>query len=525
MARVLIADRMSPRAAALFGDRGIDCVTKVGLSQEELAGIISDFDGIAVRSATKVTPRILDAARKLRVVGRAGIGVDNIDLKGATARGVIVMNAPFGNSVTTAEHSIALLMALARQIPAADRSTRGGEWEKSRFMGVELAGKTLGLIGCGNIGSLVAARAQGLGMRVIAADPFLSPNRATQLGVERLELADLLERADFISLHTPLTDGTRNILNADTLARAKAGVRIVNCARGGLIEEDALQAALESGHVAGAALDVYRSEPPGAHPLFKLDNVVATPHLGASTGEAQDKVAVQIAEQMADFLLTGAVTNALNMPSVSAEEAPLLRPYIDLARQLGSFAGQITETGLKSVTLTYAGTASGLNNRPITAAALEGLLAPLLANVNAVNAPVVAKERNIEVTTVERPNADGYQSLVRLTVGTERGERTLAGTLFQENRPRVVDVEGISMEARLGPRMLYTRNRDKPGFIGALGSALGGQGINIATFHLGRDKSGAASALVEVDEPVPPEVIAEIGALPNVIRVKLLTFN
>ena len=525
MARVLIADRMSPRAEELFRSRGTECVTRPGLSEDELVEIIPDFDGLAVRSATKVTRRILEAAAKLRVVGRAGIGVDNIDVKGATARGVIVMNAPFGNSVTTAEHSIALLMALARRIPAADRSTRSGKWEKSRFMGVELAGKTLGLIGCGNIGSIVASRAQGLRMRVVVADPFLSPDRATRLGVERLELNELLERADFISLHTPLTAGTRHILNAGTLARARSGVRIVNCARGGLIDEAALCAALETGHVAGAALDVYGTEPPGSHPLFELDNVIATPHLGASTGEAQDKVAVQIAEQMADYLDTGAVANALNMPSVSAEEAPLLRPYIELASQLGSFAGQMTETGLKSVTITYAGEAAGLNNRPITAAALEGLLSPLLATVNAVNAPVVAEERNIEVTTVERTNAEGYQSLIRLTVGTERGDRTLAGTLFQEARPRVVDVEGISMEARLGPRMLYTRNRDKPGFIGALGSTLGSRGINIATFHLGRDSSGVAIALVEVDGEVPADVISEIGALPNVIRAKLLTFN
>ena len=347
MARVLIADRMSPRAEESFRSRGIECVTRVGLSEDELAEVIPDFDGLAVRSATKVTRRILEVAPKLRVVGRAGVGVDNIDVKGATARGVIVMNAPFGNSVTTAEHSIALLMALARQIPAADRSTRGGKWEKSHFMGVELAGKTLGLIGCGNIGSIVASRAQGLKMRVIVADPFLSPDRATRLGVERLELDELLERADFISLHTPLTAGTRNILNADTLARTKPGVRIVNCARGGLIDEEALYTALESERVAGVALDVYGTEPPGPHPLFELDNVVATPHLGASTGEAQNKVAVQIAEQMADYLNTGAVTNALNMPSVSAEEAPLLRPYIELASQLGSFAGQITETGLQ----------------------------------------------------------------------------------------------------------------------------------------------------------------------------------
>lgn len=525
MPKVLIADMLSPAAREVFRDRGIECLTKVGLSEDELCEVVPDIEGLAVRSATKVTRRVLEAAERLRVVGRAGIGVDNIDVEGATARGVIVMNAPFGNSVTTAEHSIALLMSLARQIPAADRSTRDGRWEKSRFMGVELAGKTLGLIGCGNIGSIVAARAQGLKMRVIAADPFLSPDRAERLGIDRLELDVLLERADFISLHTPLTESTRNILNARTLARTRRGVRIVNCARGGLIDEQALYEALQSGQVAGVALDVFGAEPPGSHPLFQLENVIATPHLGASTGEAQEKVAVQIAEQMADYLLTGAVANALNMPPVTAEEAPLLRPYIELARQLGSFAGQITESGLEAVTITYAGEAAGLNNRPITAAALEGLLSPLLANVNAVNAPLVAKQRNIEVTTVERANAEGYQTLIRLTVETERGERTLAGTLFQEARPRVVDVQGISMEARLGPCMLYTRNADKPGFIGSLGSALGNRGINIATFHLGRNDSGAAIALVEVDEEVPPDVIAEIGALPHVIQAKLLTFD
>ena len=362
-------------------------------------------------------------------------------------------------------------------------------------------------------------------MRVIATDPFLSPERAERLGIERLELDEVLERADFISLHTPLNDSTRDILDASALAKTKRGVRILNCARGGLIDEDALHEALMAGHVASAALDVFRSEPPGHHLLFECENVIVTPHLGASTGEAQEKVAVQIAEQMSDYLLTGAVTNALNMPAVSAEEAPLLRPYIQLARQLGSFAGQLTESGLQAVTITYAGEAASLNNHPITAAALEGLLSPLLANVNAVNAPVVAKERNIEVTTIERENAEGYENLIRLTVKTERGDRTLAGTLFQGERPRVVDVQGISIEARLAPRMLYTRNADKPGFIGALGTTLGDRGINIATFHLGRNDSGGAIALVEVDEEVPADVIESISALPHVIQARVLTFT
>jgi D-3-phosphoglycerate dehydrogenase / 2-oxoglutarate reductase len=522
--RVLIADKLSPASVDVFSERGIESELRPGLSEDEIVEIIAGYDGLAVRSATKVTPRILDAAGKLRVVGRAGIGVDNIDIPAATAKGVIVMNAPFGNSVTTAEHTIALMMSLARQIPAADRSTRSGKWEKSRFMGVELAGKTLGLIGCGNIGSIVASRAQGLGMRVIATDPYLSPERAERLGIERVELHDLLARADVISLHTPLNDSTRNILGREALAKTRKGVRIINCARGGLIDEDALYDALVSGHVAAAALDVYSSEPPGDLRLFELDNVVVTPHLGASTGEAQEKVAVQIAEQMADYLLNGAITNAINMPSVSAEEAPRLRPYIALGRLLGSFAGQITETGLKGVTITYGGEVAELNRRPITAAVLEGLLSPLLANVNAVNAPMVAKERNIEVTTVEREDAEGYQTFMRLTVETERGDRTVAGTLFQGEGPRVVEIQGIAMEARLAPRMLYTRNADKPGFIGALGTTLGDSGVNIASFHLGRNDAGDAIALLEIDQAVPDDVMEGIAALPNVIQAKFLTF-
>jgi len=524
MPRVLIADKLSPAALGIFHDRGVEADMKTGLSEDELVAIVGDYDGLAVRSAVKVTARVLEAASRLRVVGRAGIGVDNIDVPAATSRGVVVMNTPFGNSVTTAEHAIALMMALARQIPAADRSTRTGKWEKSRFLGMELAGKTLGLIGCGNIGSIVASRAQGLGMKVIAHDPFLSPDRARDLGVERADLDDLLRRADVISLHTPLTDATRNVLDAEALAKAKSGVRIVNCARGGLVDEAALREALISGQVAGAALDVFEKEPPGEHPLFGLENVVVTPHLGASTGEAQEKVALQIADQMADYLLSGAVTNAVNMPSVTAEEAPTLRPYIDLARQLGSFAGQIVESGLSAVTLTLEGHAAGLNNRPVLAAALEGLLSPLLDSVNAVNAPVVARERNISVTTVERERPEVYESLVRLTVTTEKGDLTIAGTLFPGGGPRIVEVQGIPMEARLAPRMLFTRNSDHPGVIGALGSALGDGGINIASFHLGRNEVGDALALVEVDQEIPAVIMEAIGSLPHVMQVTTLTF-
>jgi D-3-phosphoglycerate dehydrogenase / 2-oxoglutarate reductase len=523
--RVLIADALSPAALDAFAERGIEAEYHTGLSEAELEGLIPGFDGLAVRSSTKVTRRLLDAGDRLRVVGRAGTGVDNIDVAAATARGVVVMNTPFGNSVTTAEHTIALMMALARRIPAADRSTRAGRWEKSLFLGVELAGKTLGLIGCGNIGSIVASRAHGLRMQVIAADPFLSPERAQELGIERVELDELLPRADVITLHTPLNDGTRNILDAGALARTRRGVHVINCARGGLVDEDALLEAIRSGQVGGAALDVFVKEPPGESPLLDLDNVIVTPHLGASTGEAQEKVAVQIAQQMADLLLTGAVMNAVNVPSVTAEEAPLLRPYMDLARVLGSFAGQITESALLGVTVTYAGHAARLSNRSITATALAGLLSPLLDSVNAVNAHLVARERNIDVTTIESERAEGYQSLIRLSVKTERGDRTVSGTLFQGEGPRVVEIQGIATEARVAPRMLYTQNLDRPGFIGALGTALGDGGVNIASFHLGRNESGDAIALVEVDQEIPREVMEAIASLPHVIQARALTFD
>jgi D-3-phosphoglycerate dehydrogenase len=468
---------------------------------------------------------VIEAAGNLKVIGRAGIGVDNIDLAAATSHGVVVMNTPFGNAVTTAEHTIALILALARRVPAADRSTRAGKWEKSRFVGMELAGKVLGLIGCGNVGSVVADLAQGLKMRVIAYDPYVAPERARDLGVDKVDLEELLARADVISLHTPLTDGTRHLLDGRALARTRAGVRIVNCARGGLIDEAALYDAIRSGQVAGAALDVFAKEPARESPLFELDEVVVTPHLGASTAEAQAKVAVQIAEQIADYLTTGAVANALNMASVSAEEAPRLQPYLRLAAQLGSFAGQLTETGLRAATITYAGQVAGLNTQPLTAALLEGLLAPLLTSVNMVNAPTIARERNIAVTTVHRDEVEGYQTLIRLAVETERGERTVAGTLVHEQRPRVVEVNGIETEAQLGPHMLYVRNEDKPGMIGALGKTLGDAGVNIATFHLGRmSPGGEAVALIEVDQPIPEPLREAICALPHITQCKALRF-
>ena len=526
--KVLISDKLSPAAVEIFRTRGIEVDLKPGLSPADLRAIIGDYDGLAIRSATKVTKELLDVAPRLRVVGRAGIGVDNVDIKSATARGVVVMNTPYGNAITTAEHAIAMMFALARQIPEATSSTRAGKWEKNRFMGVELTAKTLGLIGCGNIGSIVADRAIGLRMRVIAYDPFLTEKRALDLGVEKVELPDLLARADIITLHTPLTDATRNILSKDALAACRKGVRIVNCARGGLVDEHALAEALVSGHVAGAALDVFETEPATASPLFALDNVVCTPHLGAATAEAQENVALQVAEQMADFLLTGAVSNAINMPSVSAEDAPRLRPYMELCRLLGAFAGQMTAASdgtLQSVSIEYEGQAATVNHRPLTAAVLAGLMTPMMAGANMVNAPVLARERGIDVAETAHDRPSEYQTLVRVTVKTDKQSRTVAGTLFAGRSPRLVEIKGIKVEADFGRHMLYVTNQDKPGFIGRFGATLGGAGINIGTFHLGRAAPGGdAICLVSVDEKVPEDVLAMVRTLPAVVQATSLNF-
>ena len=523
--KVLISDRLSAAAVQIFSDRGVEVDVKPGLDKDQLAEIVGGYDGLAIRSATKVTAKLLDRAKRLKVVGRAGIGVDNVDIAAATAKGVIVMNTPFGNSITTAEHAISLMLALARQIPAADVSTQLGKWEKNKFMGVEITGKTLGVIGCGNIGSIVVDRAHGLKMRVVAYDPYLSPERAVDIGVHKVELDDLLRRADFVTLHTPLTERTRNIIDARALGLTKRGVRIVNCARGGLVDEQALRAALDSGHVAGAAFDVFTEEPATGNPLFGHPNVVCTPHLGAATTEAQENVALQIAEQMSDYLLNGAISNAVNFPSITAEEAPRLRPFIKLAEQLGSFAGQATETGLKTVKLVYEGHLAGMNTKALTAAAIAGLLKPLLHDVNMVSAPIVARERGIDLEETKRDAQSDYDNLMTLTVVTERQERSIQGTVFADGRPRCVSIKGIRVEAEFGPSMLYVTNEDKPGFIGRFATILGDAGINIATFHVGRESPGGnAIALVEVDGAVPAEVIEQVKRIPHVQRVQPLRF-
>jgi D-3-phosphoglycerate dehydrogenase len=525
MLKVLISDKMSPLAEKTLLERGLDVDVITDFTPAGLKAAIGAYDGLAVRSTTKVTADIFEAAKNLKVVGRAGIGVDNIDAVAATARGIVVMNTPYGNAITTAEHAIAMIMAMARQIPQANASTHAGKWEKSRFMGMEVSGKTLGIIGCGNIGSVVADRAQGLKMKVIAFDPFLTPERALYLGVEKVELDNLLGRADIISLHTPLTDATKGIIDATAIAKTRPGIRIVNCARGGLVVEADLAAAIESGHVAAAGIDVFEEEPAHENLLFAFDNVIATPHLGAATNEAQVNVAIQVAEQISDFLLTGAVTNSINMPPVSAEEAPLLRPYMTLAEQLGSFAGQVTETAIRAVTITYEGQVSALNTKPLTSALLSGLLSPLLNSVNMVSAPVIARERGISITEVRCEECGPYQRLIKLTVTTETQTRTISGTLFDGELPRIVEIKGIPMDASLGKYMLYVTNADKPGLIGGLGTLFGNAGINIATFHLGRATAGSdAIALVEVDLPIPKIIVDAVRKMPQVMQAKPLTF-
>jgi len=525
MPKVLISDKMDPKAAEIFRQRGVEVDEITGKTPQELAAIIGEYDGLAIRSSTKVTKAILDAATNLKVVGRAGIGVDNVDIPAASAKGVVVMNTPFGNSITTAEHAIALMFALARQLPEADASTQAGKWEKNRFMGVELTSKTLGLIGAGNIGSIVADRALGLRMKVIAYDPFLTPERAIEMGVEKATLDELLARADFITLHTPLTDQTRNILSAENLAKTKPGVRIINCARGGLIDEAALKAGLDSGHIAGAALDVFVEEPAKQSPLFGTPNFVSTPHLGASTSEAQVNVAIQVAEQMADFLIGGGVTNALNMPSLSAEEAPKLRPYMALAEKLGSLVGQLAHGALSGIAVEVEGAAAALNQKPITGAVLAGLMRVHSDTVNMVNAPFLARERGLDVREVRHDREGDYHTLVRVTVKTQAGDRSVAGTLFGNHSPRLVELFGIKVEADLAGPMLYVVNEDAPGFIGRLGSLLGEAGVNIGTFHLGRREAGGeAVLLLSVDEDVTPALIEKLRALPGVKTAMALKF-
>ena len=530
MPKVLISDELSDHAVEIFRRRGleVDFEPNLGKDPERLAQVVGQYDGLAVRSATKATAQIIDKAENLKVIGRAGIGVDNIDLAAASAKGIVVMNTPFGNSITTAEHAIAMMFAVARQIPQANASTHAGKWEKSKFMGVEITGKTLGLIGCGNIGSVVAQRAIGLRMRVAAFDPFLSDIRARELGVEKVEaLEDLLARADFVSLHLPKTEKTANILSAAQIAAMKPGARLINCARGGLVDEAAVAEALTSGHLAGAAFDVFATEPAHENPLFGLPNVVVTPHLGAATSEAQENVALQVAEQMSDYLIDGAIANAINAPSITAEEAPRLRPWCRVAEVLGAFAGQLTQEAIEEISIEFVGRVADLNLKPLTAALTAAILTPQMGEglVNMVSAPIMARERGIQISETRRDPQGAYGSYMRLSVRSTAKTRSVAGTVFSDGKPRFIQIRGIDLEAEPQPFMLYTRNEDLPGYIGALGTKLGDLGINIATFALGRaERGGNAIALIGVDEALNPTTLAEIRALPQVREARALVF-
>ncbi|NRB04556.1 MAG: phosphoglycerate dehydrogenase [Rhodobacteraceae bacterium] len=526
--KVLVSDKLSETAVQIFRDRGIDVdfMPDVGKDKEKLAEIIGQYDGLAIRSATKVTPKILEKADNLKVIGRAGIGVDNVDREAASKKGVIVMNTPFGNMITTAEHAIAMMFAVARQIPEASASTHAGKWEKSKFMGVELTNKTLGVIGAGNIGGIVCDRARGLKMKVIAYDPFLSEEKADKMGVEKVELDELLPRADFITLHVPKTDATADMIDAAAIAKMKPGVRIINCARGGLVDENALAEALKAGHVAGAAFDVFAEEPAKENALFNLPNVVCTPHLGAATTEAQENVALQVAEQMSDYLLTGAVTNALNMPSVTAEEAKVMGPWIKRADHLGAFIGQMTDEPIEAINILYDGTVADMNLDALNCSAVAGIMKRTNPDVNLVSAPLIAKERGIQISTTNQDKSGAFDGYIKVTVVTAKRERSVAGTVFSDGKPRFIQIKGINIDAEIGAHMLYTTNEDVPGIIGLLGNTMGKNGVNIANFTLGRSEiGGEAIALLYIDHPVAPEVLTTLEGTGMFQQVKPLVFD
>ena len=526
MPKVLISDKLSPKAEKIFTERGIEVDVITGLERDELIKIIANYDGLAIRSSTKVTQKVLDAASNLKVVGRAGIGVDNVDIPYATSKGVAVMNTPFGNAITTAEHAISLIMSLVRNIPQANESTHSGKWEKSKYMGTEITGKTLGLIGCGNIGSIVADRALGLKMKVLAYDPFLTEEKALELQVRKVEFDELLSSSDIITLHVPMTDQTANIINKDSLEKCKDGVRIVNCARGGLVDEKALKKYIENGKVSGAAIDVFEVEPATDSIFFGMEEVICTPHLGASTLEAQENVALQVADQMSDFLTTGAVSNAINMPSISASEAPVLRPFTKVSEQLGLFVGQLMPSDYHEISIDYVGDVSNYNCSPITSAAVAGILNASFPDINMVSAPSIARDKGIAITETKKDEYSAYESYIRINLLSKKETFSIGGTTFSDGKPRIVQINGINLEAELMANMLYVTNNDVPGLIGSLGNILGNEGINIASFNLGRTAPlKDAMALIGIDSPVNEKVISEVKKLDSVVNVKSLNFN
>ncbi|MEW6053494.1 MAG: phosphoglycerate dehydrogenase [Nitrospirota bacterium] len=520
--KVLVSDNISPKGIEILKNSGLEVDVKVGMKTEELRACIGEYHGLVIRSATKVNADILDAATNLKVIGRAGSGLDNVDRVAATKKGIVVMNTPGGNTITTAEHTIAHIVSLARQIPQATMSMKNGQWDKKKFMGVELFNKTLGIIGIGNIGGQVAKRMQAFAMNIIAYDPFLSEDKAKSMGVEKVDVEEVFRRSDFITIHTPLTPETKYLMNKDAFRIMKQGVRIINCARGGIINEKDLYDAIVEGKVAGAALDVFEKEPPDNNPLLTLDNIICTPHLGASTKEAQENVAIAVAEQIVDYLINGTIRNAVNFPSIPADQIQKLQPYINLAEKLGGFATQIFKGGVTEITIEFKGEASKINTAPVTIAAIKGFLTPILEEtVNFVNAPIIARERGIEVKEMKTSDEGDYQSMVALRLKAKEKESYVAGTLISKKDPRIVFIDKFKVEIVPEGELLFMYNNDRPGVIGNIGTLLGKNKINIARMHFGRETPGGmAISVVSIDTHASPKVINEIKKLPNILSIK-----
>ncbi len=529
MLKVLISDKLSEDGVAILkGRKELQVDIKTGLTPEQLAQEIKGYDALVIRSATKVTQAVLQAADKLQVIGRAGVGVDNVDIQEATKRGVIVMNVPAGNTISTAEHTVAMICAVARRIAAANASIRQGLWERPKFVGTELFGKKLGVVGLGKIGLEVARRMQAMGMEIIGFDPFLSAERAEQLGFQLTSLDELYKESDFITVHVPLNDETRHMIGAKEIATMKDGVRLINCARGGIYHEQDIHDAVVSGKVGGIAFDVYEQEPlPADHPLPKLENALCTPHLGASTVEAQENVAVEVAKQVVDALLGGGIRNAVNMPSVDAKTLQVLQPYILLGERLGSLASQLSSKSISEVNVTFVGEVTKHDTSAVTLSVLKGILTPMVGdNVNYVNASVIASERGIKVVESKANRLDEFANLIALEVTCGEKKIELQGTLSARREPRLVKIAPYFVEASPQGAMLLIKNQDKPGLIGNLGSLLGKAGINIASLSNGRDvPGGEAITVLNIDQPVPDAVMEQVKQLEHVIDAKSIKLS
>lgn len=523
--KVLISDPIAQDGIEILKNAGLEVIERTGLSKEELLEAIKEVDAIIIRSATKMTAEVIEAAKNLKLIARAGTGLDNVDIEAANRRGIVVMNCPGGNTVSAAEHTISMMLALARNVPQATASMKAGKWEKKKFMGREITGKTLGIIGLGRIGSVVADRAKGLKMRVIAYDPYVNPDQAARMGIEVMPLDELLPQADFITVHVPLTKETRGFINKEVFDKMKDGVMFIHCARGGIVKEVDLYEALKSGKVAGAALDVFEQEPPPeGYPLLQLDNVICTPHLGASTIEAQKNVALAIASQVVDYLLHGVVRNAVNMPSVSAELMSVLKPFLILGEKLGALQAQLVEGPIQEVHIEYQGDVAELDTKPVTVGLLKGLLAPALQeDVNYVNAPIRAKERGIKVTESSTSETEDFINLIRVLVKYAGGEKTVAGTIFGKTEPRIVQIDDFRLDAVPEGHMLYIMNEDRPGVIGSIGVAIGEEGVNISRMYVGQEPAKKCNIiLLCLDSEATEGLIKKVASLPHVLSVKAL---